>query len=219
MDYSFIVKKLHSASGVSLAETAIRWANSNLNTLTEQDVISTFDSLKLRRHLSYVNICPTMWEEPNEKDLTPDEIYAIRTQGSQRDEFVSKKDTPITTPAARPGSDNQTPQIYFGGDSRDSYLMNRLNSSQRFTDFMVNAALKGEEEINMNRKSAESKLGKKTIQRVKSSQQDKARQVSTAASNLFREIAENRASRNFRTQESVANLAMESYVNELNFTD
>ena len=115
------------------------------------------------KQASYVDIMPTgnEWRDRMFGDeLDADEAYAVNTQGYRRDEPVSQADGQMSPPPATPGANRQLRSLYAGGgDPMQSVYNDRLNSTDRFDDYVRRKSLESQDTLNDILRRAGEKVG------------------------------------------------------------
>jgi hypothetical protein len=115
-----------------------------INASTETDVELIAEGM-----LDYVNVMPHKWEQHyNPGELTGEEVYALRTAGYRRNEPSEAKKSTAANPApAKPEMVRDVENTYISGNPMMSVYKDRLNSDQRFDDYMKNQTLKGQDRL------------------------------------------------------------------------
>ena len=153
----------------------------NLNKLLAE-LREDYSAKKIRKMadgLSYVRVHTPLEDsksdEERELELTPDEIYALKTYG-----YVRDTEDPIPTenrlPPALPNEDNDTSHYQGGPGGMDTVYNDRLNSDERFEDLARKQALDGQRALNKNLDRAEKKIKHQSKQAQRKAELDAARE-------------------------------------------
>lgn len=97
---------------------------------------------------AYVDVMPHTNPVKNKSHLTPDQAYALQTKGYVRDNEQGKPEMKFSPPPAKQNSD-RVPTFYTAGaDPLRGVRADRLNSTQRFDDYIKNQAMDGQYALN-----------------------------------------------------------------------
>ena len=127
--------------------------------------------------LSYVTVMPHTHpiEDPNV--LTPDEIYALNTQGFRRDE-KQESEIPTSPPPAKPGGNHEKLGLHTGGTPDNQVIADRLNSSERFEDMIRKWVVGSQSKLNDTLNKAQDKTGLDLARKVVDDrEEDRKRQL------------------------------------------
>ena len=108
----------------------------------------------LQQALSYVDVMPDWKVRERENVLSPDEVYSLRTGGYRRSEEKLQSLMRIGPPPAKRDMDSEQLDIHKPGPPMTGVYKDRLNSDERFEDYLRGKALKGLEELNRTLESA-----------------------------------------------------------------
>ena len=97
---------------------------------------------------AYVDVMPHQNRKIDPNALTADQAYALQTKGYKRNEPKVDPSTQYSPPPATPNSDRQPNFYNAGADPLNSVRNDRLNSDERFDDYVKNQAMKSQVELN-----------------------------------------------------------------------
>ena len=117
----------------------------------------------LQQTLSYVEVMPHYKKAEDKRILSEPERYALNTAGYTRDEFQPSEINRNSPPPAKPELDAVNLGLYTPGDPMQGVYKDRLQSSQRFEDYIRRRALDSQEVLNQHLGAAKSKVGPQVV--------------------------------------------------------
>ena len=97
---------------------------------------------------AYVDVMPHQNRKIDPNALTVDQAYALQTKGYKRNEPKLDPSAQYSPPPATPNSDRQPNFYNAGADPLNSVMNDRLNSDERFDDYVKKQAMTSQVELN-----------------------------------------------------------------------
>ena len=122
------------------------------NQITEEQEKRIYDAVLvcdayLKEH-AYVDVMPHQNRKIDPNALTVDQAYALQTKGYKRNEPKLDPSAQFSPPPATPNSDRQPNFYNAGSDPLSSVINDRLNSDERFDDYVKKQAMSSQVELN-----------------------------------------------------------------------